>query len=179
MKKSVITVLLCVLFALPAMAQQEQGDSELQLLGSYLTPTGVEDPVGFYMVQAKYGYYFTDSFEFGTGASYQGTTEEDGYWIVGLFPFFSYSFLMGDSKTVPYLAAQYYLFITEVEEYNLETYESEKKTDTMSFMGVSGGFKQYVSPKVALDLSGNYHFSLEKEVEGGMLLIMLGVSFLF
>ena len=116
MKRPVALSLLILLLATPsAFAQQEQGDVELQLAGSYTTSVGSEDfSFAFGNFQGKLGYFVTDGLEIGAYPSLSITTSQSGFsasettTTLGAGVFLVYSVLTGDGTTVPYLGGQYF-----------------------------------------------------------------------
>lgn len=168
-------------------AQQEAGDSELQLAGSFLASTGVPN-VSFSsaILQTKIGKFFTDNFEIGIVPSLQWTRtaftttqfsfvggrlvtseveEVNEETTFGGGAFLTYSFLTSGATTVPYFGAQYYK-------------QSFKDSEDNGSVGANVGMKFFFTKKAAFDVSGNYLFSLNKDAEGGLILITFGMSFL-
>jgi hypothetical protein len=181
-----LVVLLFLVPSVGAFAQQQKGDVKLQFLGSYMKTTGSSDfKFSMGQVSGEFGKYFTDHLELGiaptlsvTSTSY--TTPEVQY--VGGFPvgivnvtttnttttfggsaFVNYSFLAGDARTVPYAGAHLY------------KQDFSKKLLTA---GLNVGVKFFITKKTALDVNGNYLFSLTSGDKTGMLLFGVGFSFL-
>lgn len=149
-----------------AVAQQQQGDNEVQLSGLYLTTT-TEGGFGYGMIQGRFGKYFTDRINVAIQPTLNivvagGTTETTfGSGISA-----SYSFLAEDAKTVPYLGANY--FIADFSD-----------VENTAAVGFQGGLKYYFTEKTAFDVGGNYLFSTSPDAVGGVLLFTLGISHLF
>ncbi len=159
----------------PAQAQQEAGDLELQFTGSVLSTVG-QDGGSFTsgVFKTKVGYFVTDHVELGAFPSllFARVTVEQGDVSqtvsdtrFGMGVFGTYSFLMEDATTVPYLGAQFYrIDLTDDNE--------------TGWAGVNGGFKFYISRTTAFDLGGNFLMGLGDR-GGALLLMQAGVSFLF
>ncbi len=168
-------------------AQQEAGDLELQLAGSFLASSGVPNAsFSAAILQTKIGKFFTDNLEIGIVPSLQWTrtsyTTTQYSFVGGRFvtseveevndnttfgggAFFVYSFLTSGATTVPYFGAQYYK-------------QSFKDSEDNGSVGANVGMKFFFTKKAAFDVSGNYLFSLNKDAEGGLILITFGMSFL-
>ncbi|MFQ5825536.1 MAG: hypothetical protein ACE5JB_15970 [bacterium] len=173
MKKIILFVILTIILSsTAAFAQQEKGDTEIQIAGTYFTTVGSEFTFSSGFIQAKLGKYITDNLELGIAPNISITTvdlgfgESDTNVTFGGGAFFVYSFLAGDAKTVPYFGGQYYKSDFSNEDDN-------------GSVGVTGGAKFFVTEKAAFDFSGNYLFDLNEDTEGGLLLFAAGISFLF
>ncbi len=174
-----IVVLLVLLSTFIAVAQQQKGDMELQLLGMYMTTTGTEYKFSMGQISGSLGYYFTNNIQLGFAPTLTITTTPSVEFIAtppfyrnvsntettfGGSAFFVYSFLTGNVKAVPYAGARYYKQDFSVGE---------------SSAGINAGVKFYISKKTAFDVNGNYLFQLTEGSEGGILLFGAGFSFLF
>lgn len=170
----VVAFLLC---AATALGQQQQGDVELGLQGSYYTTVGSDAEMQFGMVQGKIGWYVISTLEIGVGplltvmtmnteSGSETTTQFGG----SAFP--TYSFLARGAKAVPYFGAQYYIQDLIQEDI------PDEYTDKGS-LGFNAGLKYFFTRKAAVDFSGNYLFSLNEDAEGGILYFSVGLSFLF
>lgn len=172
MKRPVAPLLLAFLFAAtPLFAQQEQGDVELQLTGSYVSSVGDEDfAFKFGTFQGKLGYFFTDGLEIGAYPSLTISNTQSGFsaaettTTLGAGVFLVYSVLTGDGSTAPYLGGQFF-------KNDLSNDEDQGNA------GVNAGVKFYFNRYTAFDVGGTYLFPLE---EGGINLFLLqaGISFL-
>ena len=174
-------VLVLMLVAAFGYAQQQRGDVELQFQALYFTTVGTDFQIGQGTISAKIGPYITDNLQIGIGPTLSITTTTD--YTVGPAPtyalkkdtkttttfgstaFFVYSFLMRNAKAVPYLGAQYFK-------------QDFSNSDDKGSVGISGGLKYFFAKKTALDISGNYLFTLNKEQQGGILMFAVGLSFL-
>jgi len=174
-------VLILMLVAAFGYAQQQRGDVELQFQGSYFTTVGTDFTFGQGTLSAKIGPYITDALQIGIGPTLSITTTTDytqgpapTYALkkdtkttttFGSTAFFVYSFLMRNAKAVPYLGATYFK-------------SDFSKSDDKGSVGISAGLKYYFAKKTALDVGGNYLFTLNSEQQGGILLFAVGLSFL-
>ncbi len=172
---------LCLLMlTVPAMSQQQRGDVELQFQGYYFTTVGTDFTFGSGSLSAKIGPYLTDNLQVGIGptltittmtettfdpATFQIKQDTKTTTTFGSTAFFVYSFLMRNAKAVPYIGAQYFK-------------QDFSDSDDKGSVGVSLGMKYYFAKKTALDMSGNYLFTLNKDAEGGILFFAVGLSFL-
>jgi hypothetical protein len=177
MKKGIFFTLLFCLFAITAaFAQQEKGDTEFQISGTYFTTVGQDNTFSNGFIQAKLGVFITDHLEIGIAPNisistssttdFFGETTSNTNVTTGAGAFFQYALLAGDARTVPYIGGQY--FKSDLEN-----------SDDKGSAGVNGGLKFFVSEKAAFDFSGNYLFDLNEGSEGGLLLFAAGISFLF
>lgn len=169
LKRRLVPLLLgALLAASPAVAQQEQGDVELEFLGSLHTTVGTEDASGLGIIQTKVGRFVTDRWQLGAFPSLEvqfarGTTDTR----IGGGLFAVYSYLRPNAMTVPYGGASLY-----------------KRDLTAGFgasdywTGVNGGLKFYVDRNIAIDVGGNYLFSLSG-ADGQLLIMQAGLSFFF
>lgn len=167
---ALIVIAVALFAASPAVAQQEKGDVELEFLGSLTTTVGAEEGSGFGVIQSKLGRFVTDQWQLGAFPSLEvrfaaGTTDTK----LGGGLFAVYSFLRPDAMTAPYAGASFY-----------------KSDVTAGFgandywTGVNGGLKFYMDRNIALDMGGNYLFSLSGiEGKGHLLIMQAGLSFLF
>jgi hypothetical protein len=162
-------------------AQQQRGDVELQFQAMYFQTVGQDYKIGSGNISAKIGPYITDALQVGVGptlsitttttptvdySTYQLKYESETKATFGSTAFIVYSFLMKGAKAVPYVGAQY--FKSDFSD-----------SDDKGSVGINGGLKYYFTRKTALDVSGNYLFTLNEGQDGGTLLFAVGLSFLF
>ncbi len=173
MKKVILFVIVSVFVsANAAFSQQEAGDLEIQIAGTYLTSIGTDFDFSQGTIQGKLGRYITDNLEIGVAPTITITTTDAGFGdsdidvTFGGGAFVQFAFLLGDATTVPYIGGQY--FKSDLSE-----------SDDSGSAGVTGGLKFFVTEKAAFDFSGNYLFDLNEGSEGGLLLFVAGISFLF
>jgi hypothetical protein len=157
-----------------AHGQQEQGDFELQLQGSFSTLVGgdVTSTVG--TIAGKFGPFITSNIQIGVGPTVTistGSTTSGGVTTTstkatfGTTAFVVYALLLKDAKVVPYLGASYYK-------------RDFSNNDDPGWVGGNGGAKFFFAKRTAADFSVNYLVSLKEETKGGMLLFAFGLSFL-
>jgi hypothetical protein len=196
MKSSVVACLLLSLILLcnASNGQQQKGDTELGFFGMYFTSTGSSDfKVSTGNIDVTYGKYFSDNWEVAfaptltittttmttpvvdyvidpiTGLPQYTTTIEhtsSTKTTFGMSWYITYSFLAKDAKTVPYFGLVFYR-----QDYS--------NKDDNGAAGINAGAKYFFSRKTAMDLKGNYLFSLNTGQTGGQLLFTIGLSFLF
>jgi hypothetical protein len=158
----------------PASAQQQAGDRELQLTGSFLAVTGQDEASqSLAIVQAKVGYFVTDRVEIGAFPSLTYTRVtvqtpagelEDSRTRVGFGAFSTYSFLAADAMTVPYVGAQ---------AYRIDITDSEAQT----WLGANAGLKYYFNRNMAFDMGGNALLGTG-DAGGVLILFQFGLSYL-
>lgn len=157
-----------LLTASPAAAQQEKGDIELEFAGSLHTTVGAAEASGLGLIQTKVGRFVTDRWQLGAFPSLEvqfagGTTDTR----MGGGVFAVYSHLLPDAMTVPYGGASFYKRDL-IAGFGAKDY----------WMGVNGGLKFYVDRNIAVDMGGNYLFSLSG-ADGQLLIMQAGLSFFF
>ena len=172
--------LLLVFVSGPSMAQQQQGDVELQLQGSYFTTFATDVSVNVGTIAGKFAPFITDNIQIGVGptltitttkvaavAPVTGvtTTKSSTTVTFGSTAFVTYSFLMKDSRAVPYVGASYY----KVDFSNA----SER-----GWLGVNGGMRYFFTKRTSFDVSATFLKTLSEQGRGSMLLFAFGLSFL-
>lgn len=166
--KRVLFFLIAISIANITYAQQQKGNSEIQISG-FAT---VNDGNAFGSVFLKYGKFLTDRFQIGLSPSVDIMTGNFGNTTVSAGAFLNYSFLASDAKTVPYFGFSY-------RKQDLEEWEIDNGR-----VGAELGFKQFVTPKTAFDISGNYQFAIpvgeqDWDFSNGFIYIAFGFSYLF
>jgi len=166
--KKIICVLFLFLLTNTAFAQQQKGDSEIQISG-FAT---LVDGNGFGSVFLKFGKYFTDNLQLGISPSLFFQTGDFGDTTIGAGAFLNYSFLASDAKTVPYFGFSYRK--EDIEEWDFDN----------GRIGAQLGFKQFVTPKTAFDVAGNYLFAIpvgeqDWDFSDGFIYLSFGFSYLF
>ncbi len=164
-----------------SMAQQQQGDVELQLQGSFFTTVGADITNSVGTIAGKVGPYITANIQVGIGPTLTIATNTSTAREVASGPlvtttktnvtfgstiFAVYSFLFPDARTVPYVGASYYK-------------RDFSNGADRGWIGGNGGAKFFFTKRAAADLSVNYLTSLNKETKGGLLLFAFGLSLLF
>jgi len=167
MKKLILLIVLISLSSTLLFAQQQKGDSEIQISGFATVIDG--DAMG--SVFLKFGKYFTDNFQFGITPSVDiDTFGRSTNTTFGAGAFLTYSFLASDAKTVPYFGASYRK--TDLENWDFE-YGS---------VGGQLGLKYFVTDRTAFDIAGNYLVSIPAEDfidSQGLVFVSFGFSYLF
>ena len=175
-KVILITAGLC-LVASGALAQIERGDSEVSFLGYFSTMVGEDvEPNGSGSFQLSYGKYVSRYLLFGVAPTLRFFTTQDEHgesvvetdWSGSIF--FNFNFTTA-SKMVPYITGQYYQFTFDIPE-------GMDFTD-FSYVNVGFGVKNFFNEYAALNMLGSYGFSLAEEAEGGIVVLMAGLSFIF
>lgn len=166
---TILTVAVCVS---PTFAQQEAGDTELQLSGSATTQSFelLDETIRTTTVNTnvKAGQYFTRELQLGVTASVNAvfqSNRDDAQYNGRGGAFANYSFLTEDATRVPYLGGQY--------SKNLNT----SFEDDSGSAGVNGGVKFYLNRRTAFDVGANYLFPLE-DTGNGLWLFQFGISYI-
>ena len=130
------------------VAQVQQGDKEIQFLGSI---TAFESNA-LINLQLTYGRFFTPNLELGVGPQLSYFKFAGGHYTqFGSLFFGRYNFSV-QTKVVPYVAGQWY-------QYDFAPDEPSDFFDA-SFLQAGAGVKIFASEHVAYDFSGNLGFSL-------------------
>jgi hypothetical protein len=181
MKSLCLCLVLCaVVLSVPAVAQQQKGDVELQFQGYYFRTIGTDFEFGSGNLAGKIGPYITDWLQIGIGPTLSITTTtsstvnpttfeidktSETTTTFGSTAFIVASILTRGAKAVPYFGAQYFK----------QDFSDDKDKGSVGF---NAGVKFYFSKKAAFDVSGNYLFTLNTDEQGGMLYFAVGLSFL-
>lgn len=176
MRKVLLIVTAVLAVCSPLFSQIESGDKEVSFLGYFSTFVGDDvDANGFGSLQISYGKYYTKYFQagFAPTLSFSTVTENNesklDVQISGSF-FFNLNFAAA-SKTIPYITGRYY-------QYTFDIPEGAVLTD-YAYVTIGGGVKSFFNEYAALNTLVTYGFSLREEAEGGILMIMTGLSFIF
>lgn len=177
---SKLALVLILGLVIPAYGQQQKGDIELQLQGTFSATVGADVSSNVGTITGKFAPYITTNLQVGVGPTLTITTmsattpqagtgnvvtETETKATLGTTAFIVYSLLLKDATTVPYLGASYYK----------RDFSNGKDR---GWVGANGGAKIFFAKKMAADLSMNYLFSLNPETKGGLLLFAVGLSFL-
>jgi len=187
-KKLVMMVLFMIVVSSFSYAQVEKGDSEIIFSGMFMSIVGIENYSSMTAsLNLNYGYFLTKNLEIGIGPIFTYSRTEQTYTNYNFFSgsseeknvnenknlsgtvFFNLNFSTS-SKTVPYLSGQWYQTDFNPEEGEFSDY---------SYGNIGFGIRNFFNEYAALNTSINYGFSLAKEAEGGVLLVMTGVSVIF
>ena len=161
--RSIINSFMLLVFcaALPALAQSEKGDIELQLQGTLTIglESGVDDSGSAFL---NIGRFATNSHEF--GVSVLGTFNSDG--DLGGFggPFWRCNF--GRSKTVPFIGVAAYT-----------SFGDSSGSDFL--VNLEGGIRWYLERNMAFSLSGTTFYDVDESDFVDSLNVLFGFSYFF
>jgi hypothetical protein len=176
----VLMIVLLSAFFSVASAQQQKGDIELQLAGSYFTTFATDVSVNVGTVSGKFAPFITDNIQIGIGPTLtiittttttvapvtgRAVTGSKTNVTFGSTAFVTYSFLLKDARVVPYAGASYYK-------------QDFGKTSERGWIGVNGGMRYFFTRRASIDVSANYLITLTPGETGSMLLFAFGLSFL-
>ena len=167
MKRRALFVFILLFWTFACYAQVEKGDSEIGFLGFY---SKMADYGGMGSVQLSYGYYVSPRFQIGLGP--QLTIQEGSDGTEAKFSasaFFTFN-LTVNSTTIPYLSGQWYQIDFSPDYGDFTDY---------SYINIGLGVRNFFTDYAALNTSLSLGSSLSSNVEGGILMIMSGLSFIF
>lgn len=177
MKRIIALCLLLLITVSPVLAQVEAGDTEVSLLGYFSTFVGDDvDPNGSGSVQLSYGKFVTPFLQLGIAPTMNFRTGEDEMGDPKVETdfsgsvFFNLNFSVA-SRTIPYITARYYQFTFDIPD--------EAEFTDYSYMTVGLGVKNFFNEYAAFNTLATYGFALAEESEGGIIVIMTGLSFIF
>ena len=157
-----LALLVLVLMATPVLAQQEAGDSELQLQGSLLL--GVSgDTEDFGSATGTYGRFLTDRQE--AGGTLSVFLVSNGDWAGSGGPFYRYNFVSG-SKTVPYVGAAAVATFGEFAGGDIQ-------------LDLEGGSRWFLTRNTAFSLSGVYSYDVDASDFADTLRVLFGFSYIW
>ncbi|MFH1942082.1 MAG: hypothetical protein ABIL68_08240 [bacterium] len=173
MKKGLLFTVALLILASGAQAQIEKGDTEVSFMGYYITYVGGEDVVGFGSgsFQLSFGKYLTNRVIIGVAPTVSFTKMQDEWetnWSGSAYMNINFS---SSAKMIPYITGQYYQYTFKIPAF-------ADFTD-FSYINVGLGFKSFFNEYAALNTLVSYGFSLAEDAEGGILMIMTGLSFIF
>ena len=150
----------------------EKGDSEIQFAGFYMKMISKYfDMGGTAFIQVSYAKFITSRFQIGIAPQItisQGSGSET-QTNISASAFFNYN-LATASKMIPYVSGQLYQGDFSPEYGDFMDY---------SFINVGAGLRNFLNQFAALNTSISYGFALSSANEGGILIIMSGLSFIF
>ncbi|MBN2414672.1 hypothetical protein JXO52_02470 [bacterium] len=170
MRKACIAALL-FLCALSAQAQVEKGDSEVRFLFYYSDVRGGEFSAGGSgSLMVSYGYFINPALQLGLGPRLTLSSGGSGTETqVSASVFFNYNFATA-SKTVPYLYGEFYQMDFSPEFGEFADY---------SYINIGFGVRNFFSEYIALNSAISYGFCPSENSEGGLFMILTGLSFIF
>ena len=166
--KQLLCILICLAVLAPmADAQVEEGDKEIQVLGYFMSMSGIS----MMTVQFTYGMFIKPNIEIGAGPQITriDTDFTDPETTLSS-SFFGRYYFESTTKYVPYVGGQWFQYdFTPPEGLGFFDY---------SFIQVGGGVKYFVNEYIAWDVSANYGFGLGSGGDG-VFLLMGGLSAFF
>lgn len=158
MKKTILMMTALVLLASQAMAQQQKGDTELQLQGTLsIGISGDTQDNGSIFI--NWGRFFTDRNELGVSAAAFFDEDGDIFGVGG--PFWRLNF--GRGKTVPYIGLSAY------------TSFGEFSGDLVG--NVEAGSRWFLKRNVAFTLSGALLYDFDESEFADNLNVLFGFSY--
>jgi len=172
MKRRALFVFILLFWTFACYAQVEKGDSEIRFLGYLNRVSGDEYSSTSGSVQISYGYFITPKLQIGAGPQLTFSDGlDDGMDVqFSASVFFNYSISVG-SKTVPYITGQWY-------QSDFSPPENGEFTDN-SFITFGFGVRNFFTEYAALNTAIFYGKSLNSDMDGGLLMIMSGISIIF
>lgn len=161
MRKVCLLVVALALAALPALGQQEQGDSELQAQGTLLIGTS-GDTDDFGAVFGNYGYFLTDRTEL--GGTIAAFIDSEGDFIGAGGPFWRYNFSTG--RTVPYVGAS-----------ALTTFGDFAEGDVLLTGEV--GVRWFLQRNTAFTLAGTTNYDVDASEFSDFIQVLFGFSYIW
>lgn len=154
-------VVILLMTPLPVLAQQEPGDTELQLQGSSSLSLDDEVPDNG-SVLVTYGRFLTDRQE--VGASISAGIFGNGDISGSIGPFYRYNFATG--TTVPYVGA------------SAVTAFGESSTGDV-LLRFEGGVRWFLQRNVAFTLGGTTDYDVDRSELSDRLQVLFGFSYLW
>jgi len=177
MKKIAILFCLILLLTNSSFAQIEPGDKEVSFLGFFSTFVGEDvEANGFGSLQISYGKYYTKYFQLGIAPilSFSTSKDEDGDPKIDVqfsgSVFFNLNLVIA-SKTIPYVTGRYYQYTFDIPE--------DRDFSDYSYITFGAGVKSFFNEYAAFNTLVTYGFSPAKDANGGIVMIMTGLSFIF
>lgn len=163
-----------------SLAQQQKGDIELQLQGSYFTTFATDVSVNVGTIAGKCAPFLTDNIQIGVGPTLTITTTKittvapltgrpetrsNTKVTFGSTVFVTYSFILKDARAVPYVGASWY---------KVDFSRGEER----GWVGLNGGLRYFLTKRTSLDFSASFLKTITEHETGSMLLFSFGLSFL-
>ena len=161
-------------------AQQQKGDVELQLQGSYFTTFATDVSVNVGTIAGKFAPFLTDHIQIGVGPTItiatttvstpapqtgQPASKTTTKVTFGSTVFVTYSFILKDARAVPYVGGSWY---------KVDFSKGEEK----GWVGVNGGLRYFITKRTSIDLSASFLKTITAGETGSMVLFAFGLSFL-
>ncbi len=177
MKRTLMGIIMMLLWSLNLSAQIERGDSEISFLGYYSTMVGTDyRSGGTGIIQFSYGYFVSSYLQLGIGPQVTFTPgyssayyHSSGEVKLSASAFFNLN-LNTDSKTIRYIFSQWYQSDFSPPSGNL--------TDA-AFLTFGVGIRNFFTEYAAINTAASYGISMAKNSKLGMLMIISGLSFIF
>jgi len=177
MKKLAIILILSMIACSNVLAQIESGDKEISFMGYFSTFVGEDvETNGYGSLQISYGRYYSRYLQLGIAPTISFSTgqDEDGDpKIETQFSgsvFFNFN-LTAASRTIPYITGRYYQFTFDIPD--------EADFIDYSYITIGLGIKNFINEYTTFNTLATYGFSPVEENEGGIVVIMAGLSFIF
>lgn len=166
LKLYTLAVALLIFSAVPTLAQQVKGDSEVGLSGSFtIIPTTVGSTTTYNdtgIVSVDYGYYFTrhDLLGIADSVSISGTTGGTSTLSTDDTLYFRYRHLFGgqSAKVYPFAGAGGGFYSQSAPQTTQTSTQiiTTTKTTTNGIYDLEGGMKFYMNPKTAFEVAYTY-----------------------
>lgn len=151
-----------LLLSVPAVAQQEAGDNEVQFQGSLsLGISGDVDDSG--AVNALYGLFLTDNQE--VGGTVGTFINSNGDWSGVAGPFYRYNF-SSIGNAVPYAGAAL-----------TATFGDYSNSDYL--LSLEGGARWFVNRNTAFTVAGTYYYDVDASDFADYLQVLFGFSYIW
>lgn len=155
-----VAFLMMALATVPVAAQQQEGDSELQLQGTLSISTGDAEDSG--AVSVNWGRFFTDRQEIGATAFTFFTADGDVAGYAG--PFYRYNLASG--TTVPYVGASAAAGFGDFSSGD-------------ALVNLEGGVRWFLARNMAFTLGGVYTYDVDESEFLDAVQVLFGFSYLW
>ncbi|MCF8364302.1 MAG: hypothetical protein K9H16_00880 [Bacteroidales bacterium] len=170
-KFTIITIAILLIASGFTLAQSEgiqKGDKEILFSGYMSTNTNFD--YGYANFFFSYSKYVTNRLSLGVGPTLSFSFSDDTESNLGLSIFTKYNFNQ-TKKTVPYASLSYY-------QYSFKT-EGDTKLGDLASIQIGLGMKNFINEFLAVDSQLSYGFGLSSADNGGSLLLIIGLSYMF
>lgn len=177
--KKIFILFLTVIITANAYSQEDEaiskGDNEVTFNAKVYTKVGTDSKFANGNLFLSYGKYYTDKLLVGIapGISISTINTMDGTevntdWSGHLFANYNFSVV---KKAFPYIRVSYYQLTFDIPD--------EAKFTDYGSLQIGLGYKSFFNEYASIDTSLNYGKSLAEGAEGGSLMLMTGISFIF